>query len=617
MGSGESVGQRRAGSHAPAEPPCKARLRASGTWPAANPLLCLALFMLLLFMLLAPSIGSAGDAYHPALDPERFPVPETLIPNVEFWREIFATYSSDQTVVHDDRYLRIVYGVVESKDLEKEGRSPATVERLRDRKNRKELDRYRAILRHLAGNRNSAGLDPAEVDRVSSLFADTPAGRSKFRDAVRRVRGQDGLKDHFEEAIRISGMFMPGIERILATAEVPAEIKCMPFVESMFNFKARSKVGASGAWQFTRSTGRLYLQIDSAVDARSDVLLAAEGAAKMLADNYRRVQSWPLALTGYNHGIAGMQRAARKLGTRDIGVVSEKYRSRTFGFASRNFYAEFVAATVVYSDRTEYFPGVEPLAELRFDEFAPARFVSLLDLAQLTETVVENLEELNPALSPEVIEGRLLVPKDYRLRVPPGTRAAFERAYDRLPAQRRVDRQLATRYRVKRGDTLGAIARRYGTSVRSMQRANGLPRADRIYVGQVLELPGRGRDWGPLVMPEERESRVASRHVVRSGETLGKIAERYRIGVDTLASANSLRSPDLLRVGEELVIPGSGDDVASAPGPDKPKVHRVRAGDTLFRIAANHGISVRSLMRSNGLSTTLILVGQVLQIPPS
>ena len=165
----------------------------------------------------------------------------------------------------------------------------------------------------------------------------------------------------------------------------------MPFVESMFNYRARSNAGASGVWQFTRATGRMYLQMDSAVDARSDVLLAAEGAAKLLADNYRRVESWPLALTAYNHGISGMVRAVRQLGTRDIGVISEKYRSRTFGFASRNFYSEFVAAVVAYADRARIFRGIRPRPELRFDEFVPGRFVSMLDLAHLTDTDVGEL----------------------------------------------------------------------------------------------------------------------------------------------------------------------------------------------------------------------------------
>ena len=110
-------------------------------------------------------------------------------------------------------------------------------------------------------------------------------------------------------------MFMPGITQILRAHGVPAIIASLPFVESMYNYRARSRVGASGVWQMMPGTARQYLQMDAAVDARSDVWLAAEGAAKLLADNYQRVGSWPLALTGYNHGITGIARAVRQVGS--------------------------------------------------------------------------------------------------------------------------------------------------------------------------------------------------------------------------------------------------------------------------------------------------------------
>ena len=109
-------------------------------------------------------------------------------------------------------------------------------------------------------------------------------------------------------------------------------------------------VYSSGMSQLTRSTGRLFLQIDSAVDGRSDVLLAADGAARYLRQGYESIGAWPLALTGYNHGMAGMRNASRRLGTKDIVQIVRKYRSRTFGFASRNFYVEFLAANAVASN---------------------------------------------------------------------------------------------------------------------------------------------------------------------------------------------------------------------------------------------------------------------------
>ena len=505
--------------------------------------------------------ATAQELFHPALNPQHFPVPQTLVPAVEFWRNVFSRYGSTQTVIHDDLYLDVVFSVVDVGDLVRNGDSAIAVERAQRDRVRREVRRYQQVLRRLAGDRR-VETSPADVDRVRALYANSAKGASDFRAAVGRVRGQGGLKDRFAEAIATSGMFMPRIERILAQHGVPAEVRCLPFVESMFNYKARSKVGASGVWQFTASTGRRYLQMDSAVDERSDVWLAADGAARLLVDNYNRVESWPLALTGYNHGIAGMARAARQVGTSDIGVIVERYGSRSFGFASRNFYAEFVAAVTVFSDRERLFPGAEPLPPVRFEEFKAGHFVSLLDLAHLTGTDLDRMMTLNPALHEDVARGELLIPATYPLRVPEGRRGDFESALAQLPASRKRDRQLSISFRVRRGDTLSGIARKFGTSTRALQRANGLPRADRIYPGQTLEVRSGSGSWNPLVWtPDEASAAQAATevghvHVVRSGETIARIASRYGLTIAELAAANKLTSPDRISVGLQLLIPG-------------------------------------------------------------
>ena len=197
------------------------------------------------------------------------------------------------------------------------------------------------------------------------------------------------------------------------------------------------------------------------------------------------------------------------------------------------------------------------------------------------------------------------------LRVPEGTKSAFQAAIDRLPDDRKRDRQLATRYKVRRGDTLGRIARRHGTSVRALQRMNGLPRADRIYIGQVLEI-ATGGSLGPLRLDAPRKAtspQVAEggAHTVSSGETLSQIAEKYGVGLSVLIAANSLRSPDRLRVGQRLTVPSGAGGA--------PTTYKVRRGDTLIRIASVYGITVGALMRTNGMASTLIRVGQILRIP--
>ncbi len=572
-------------------------------------------------MALLASGAAAREPYHPAIDPELFPLPENLAPAVEFWKDVFATYTSDQVILHDERRLDVVYGVVDMSDLRATGSSELQIDRERIRRVRAEMSRLAKALRDLAAGRPAANLPP-DLRSLPSRMEGVEGGSRKYRLAAGSIRSQRGLRDRFKEAIEISGMFMPGIQRTLTEYGLPSEIRCLPFVESMFNYRARSKVGASGAWQFTASTGRAFLQMDEAVDARSDVLLAAAGAARKLRRDVESLETWPLALTAYNHGAAGMARAVRRLGTRDIGVIAERYRSRTFGFASRNFYPEFLAAVIVYADRDRHFPGVEPLPEIQFDVVDRDRYVALTDLATATGVEMAELAALNPALDRSVLTGSLLVPPRYPLRVPAGAAARFEQAYAALSPERKPDRQAAIGYRVRRGDTLGTIARRFGSSVSEIQRANRLPRADRIYVGQRLRIPqqGSGRAAPPPVQraavdaPGDRASQARSApaaarsdivHVVKSGESVHRIARKHGVTAAAVVAANGLRRPDRIHAGQRLRIPAGGRDV----------VYRVRRGDTLSQLARTFGTSTTKIQRANGLRGSRIVVGQTLRIP--
>jgi membrane-bound lytic murein transglycosylase D len=549
----------------------------------------------------------AASFSHPAIRTALFPVPEQLEANVGFWRSIYGQYPSHQVVIHDERYLDVVYEVVELGDLDAAGISDATRARGRRSRVRAAEEKTRAVLRELARNPE---LDTRDARRIRHALRTVGDQSRDFRDASWRVRSQTGLRDRFAEAVRVSGRFVPHITAILREHGVPVEVVVMPFVESMFNHRARSKVGASGAWQFTYATGKIYLDIDAAVDERSDVLLAARGAARKLRDDYDRLETWPLALTAYNHGTAGMGRAVQQLGTRDIGVIAERYRSRSFGFASRNFYAEFLAALIVYHDREELFPGVEPDPPLDFEEFPPSRFVAAAELARRARVELEVLEELNPALSRDVWTGTLLVPRDYPLRVPRGSLVDFQQAWAELPAEVKSERQSVSGYRVRRGDTLGAIAATYGTSVSAIQQANGLARADLIHPGQDLIIPqgrsGRSRPAHSTqrVVGAPREEAI---YVVQRGDTLARIAVRYGATEGELVAANRLRSADLIHPGQRIRVPG----IAAAAG----NAHVVRRGETLFRIALLYSTSVDAIVSTNGLRSTLIQIGQVLLIP--
>ena len=162
-----------------------------------------------------------------------------------------------------------------------------------------------------------------------------------------RIRAQSGMRERFLKAIQVSGKYLATMEDIFREAGLPTVLTRLPHIESSFEINAYSRAHAAGIWQFIPSTGRLFLKIDHTVDQRLDPLLATRAAAKLLKSNHERLKTWPLAVTAYNHGAAGMERAVRKLGTRDISEIIRRYRGRRFGFASRNFYPELLAAIAI------------------------------------------------------------------------------------------------------------------------------------------------------------------------------------------------------------------------------------------------------------------------------
>ena len=235
-------------------------------------------------LLSAASASAQPEPFHPALDPKHFPLPESLAPSVEFWKRIFTVYDSDQSVLHDERHLDVIYGSISVSDLRDQGLSEGAIERQRRKRNERRTLEVRNALRVLAGDQRVKA-DSDLLASVQAAWRHKDPSANDYQTASRRLRTQRGISDRFAEAIATSGMFMPGILRILERYELPPEIACLPFVESMFNYKARSKVGASGAWQFTRSTGRMFLQIDGCnrrAVRRSD--LAADGAARLLRE---------------------------------------------------------------------------------------------------------------------------------------------------------------------------------------------------------------------------------------------------------------------------------------------------------------------------------------------
>ena len=480
---------------------------------------------------------------------ETFPQPPELQPDVDFWISIFTQYSTDEGVLHDNRNLAVVY---ERLDM------PATLSR-RERQRRVEARRkkLKAILRVLAsGKRNKLSDDEA---RVLSLWPEG-VGNDTFAAAAKRIRYQQGLRDRFRDGLVRSGRWRSFVNEQFTAMGVPLEIAALPHVESSYNPEARSHVGASGIWQFTRSTGRRFMRVDHVVDERNDPFAATRAAGRLMAYNYSITGNWPMAITAYNHGLAGVRRAMKKYGDTAYVEILRNYNGRTFGFASRNFYVAFLAAKEIDQNVEKYFPGLVVEKPVDYSTAKLPAFASLTGLTQALGTTPDILARHNPSLQATVWQGSKYLPKGYELRMPDEELSQpLASILTQLPPESVFAKQLPDMYhRVARGDTLSQIAESYDTRVSTLVALNGLNSKHRIRIGQNLRLPAAGP---APVAAAPSQATVAAVAVISNAATEPEQIAVAEITPGTMADELAAVSPEAIQT--DLLSDPSDYSVAS------------------------------------------------------
>ena len=375
-----------------------------------------------------------------------FKVPEGLRSRVAFWKDIYAVYTSSQALLHDSDYPEIRYGIVDlSPVLSRRDLSAAARQKDLNDLLKREKDRVSADLKTLHSRSQTPLEIPLELFGLYRRLLVLPP-TDRFKGAAERVRAQVGQRDRIVHGFLFGGRYFPAMMEIFEKQGVPKELTRLVLVESAFDLEARSKVGASGIWQFMRDTGQQYLRIDRALDERNDPLAATRAAAELLRHNYEALESWPLAVTAYNHGRQGMRRAVQELGTRDLTEIIRRYRSPTFGFASSNFFSEFLAILEVEREFRGRFGRIMVDDALEFEAVALDRDVALRDAAVACATSAERLVVLNPGLTDWVVSGQGAIPAGYSLRIPRETGRCAAWPETVAPAAR-PGRRIATRER--------------------------------------------------------------------------------------------------------------------------------------------------------------------------
>ncbi len=416
---------------------------------------------------------------------------------------------------------------------------------------------------------------------------------------------QGAGRKHFKRYLERSGRYVPLMRKILAEEGVPQDLIYISLIESGFNVHARSHANAVGPWQFIRSTGKRYgMRIDGWVDERRDPYLATHAAAQYYKYLYGEFGDWYLAMAGYNAGEGRVGRGLKKTGARDFWELAG--HKRVLRAETRDYVPKFIAAAIIAKMPERFgFSGVELQDPFEFEIVEVETQTDLSVIAKCAGVEKTEIRDLNPHLHRGATPYRR---KNYKVRVPVKTSKKFNLAYAKLPKSERIQ---IVRYRVKGGDTLSGIARRYGVSLHTLASANNIKsRSYRsLRKGKTLVIPLGSSAKARYAKQSPSRSgggggKKFVRHNVRSGETAGTIAEKYRVSTRDLKRWNNLNRRLTVRVGQKLkiytrVASASGSRGSSSKGGSV--THKVLRGETVGLIAGRYGISTKNLMELNGI----------------
>ncbi len=385
---------------------------------------------------------------------------------------------------------------------------------------------------------------------------------------------------------------------ILRKSGLPEEIFYLALIESGFNPVAYSYAHAAGTWQFIASTGALYgLKRNWWVDERRDPIKSTHAAAKYLTDLYDYFNDWFLTLAAYNCGRMRVLRAIRREETRDYWKLKSLPRQ------TRNYIPTLMAGIIIAKDPEKYGFKNRSLDTWKWDEIVLKRPYELESISRVSDIPTKEIKAYNPELR------RWMTPPDvenYLLKLPYGKAKGLTAKLEDVPAYE--DRPQFVTHRVRRGQNLSNIARRYHTSVSAVVAANNIRNRNQIRIGQQLRIP-LNNYYSQRYTPSGDDYSI---HTVSRGETLYGIANQYHVSLGTLRSFNNLYGKRFIYPGQKIKIPGKNnktDDKLHTEGKEK-LVHIVQRGETLSEIAERYHVGLSKVRYWNNIYGRYIYPGQ-------
>lgn len=481
----------------------------------------------------------------------------------------------------------------------------------------------------LANLRARLAVEPLELPKFS-MPVPSPLDNERVEWALAYLTGD--RKTVIEEGLSRATRYLPMMEAIFDEESVPRELIWQALIESLFKTGAYSRAAAVGMWQFVSGTARLYgMKVGSNLDERRDPVRATRMAAIYMRDLYDEFGDWSLVLAAYNAGKGRIGRAMQRTGHDDFWSLSA---ARAIPRETRDHVPKVYAAMLIAYD-PEYYGLVvtqEPL--YTYDESLMDANTDLRLVADLVGLSFDEIRDYNPHLM-------AWVPEDYAVRVPAGSRAAFEAALAEVPPAERLEFMTHT---VASGETLSEIAAQYATRVAAIVEANQLRNANRLRIGQRLFIPmgPRTRPYSPQPLTGfDTGERTTYR--VQRGDSLYLIAQNFRTDVPNLMRWNDLAT-NRIYPGDSLIVyygvrgnmatpaavagnraPRTAPTLNAATGPDgaggssstpaaERGIYTVRRGDSFYLIAERYNVSVDQLKRWNNRRGNTIYPGDKLVV---
>jgi membrane-bound lytic murein transglycosylase D len=322
---------------------------------------------------------------------------------IEFWFKIYSIYTISHAVIHDADRPWLIYEVVHLNPV---------------------YDKFKK------GSERRA--EKARLIREAKKRAQAKGAKN--------IRLQLGQKDSVVYAIKKSGRYLKSMEKIFSDEKLPVELTRIPFLESSFNLNAYSKDGASGVWQFMSKTGNVFLTVSQAagIDERRHPLKATYAATRLLKQNYKIFKEWPLAITAYNHGPGGLLQGIKKLGTKNLARLIEKYDHPYFGFASKNFYSEFLAVLHVEKYQDKIFGYLKPDPHLEHDDIEIQYSMRVKYITELCKVTLDEIKIYNPDLQQKALDSHSYLPEGYYLKLPKGKKSGLLKFYKEVEETNRL-----------------------------------------------------------------------------------------------------------------------------------------------------------------------------------